>query len=322
MPAEMLQTSSSLPQPQPASSASTSSAAAYREGGSSKSAQRKDRSCKGKRYLEMISESKGTKRVKSNSISAGSGGDAESPNKTPATGSAPSKWVSGTFDLEERIAALPQLDDGNLMNALSHTKTAGKAAAAATGILLTNGTSSSSSSTANKPSAGGGERGHRDDAVPGSPTKVGGTGDKMGVSTVNSKLGGASNDSSDEENGKLKLKDGDSKSAPAAGAGDSAIPVSLPNGKESAGINANANGGLAVVPPQPTSPPQVSTPPPSALAAGDFLRAQGVDMGGPCDGLAALAEVALSQAHCQATAAAAAALSTNTSSNTSAAASS
>ena len=34
-----------------------------------------------------------------------------------------SKWVSGGFDLEEHIAALPQLGDTHLLNALSHSKT-------------------------------------------------------------------------------------------------------------------------------------------------------------------------------------------------------
>lgn len=59
-----------------------------------------------------------TKRPKSNSASSGhssSSGDSETGNNQNK-----SKWVSGEFDLEERIAALPQLQDTHLINALNH----------------------------------------------------------------------------------------------------------------------------------------------------------------------------------------------------------
>lgn len=60
-----------------------------------------------------------SKRPKSNSASSGhsssSSGDSETGNNQNK-----SKWVSGEFDLEERIAALPQLQDTHLINALNH----------------------------------------------------------------------------------------------------------------------------------------------------------------------------------------------------------
>ncbi|RWS31120.1 SOX transcription factor-like protein, partial [Leptotrombidium deliense] len=80
-------------------------------------AQRKERTCKGKRYLEMLSENKLAKRNKNNS-----GDEQKSNSCINAGGSSSSKWVSGGFDLEEHIAALPQLGDKHLINALNHSK--------------------------------------------------------------------------------------------------------------------------------------------------------------------------------------------------------
>lgn len=110
------------------------------------SKQRKERSCKGKRYLEILSESKLVKRNRTNSQSSSGEGNTRSdeanhnnPNNksgnssvnsssnstaasAAATAATTSKWVSGGFDLEEHIAALPQLGDTHLLSALSHSK--------------------------------------------------------------------------------------------------------------------------------------------------------------------------------------------------------
>src|SRR5262249_34565662 len=51
-----------------------------------------------------------------------SGGEESSSKGTHGSQSTPSKWVSGGFDLEEHIAALPQLGDTHLLNALGHSK--------------------------------------------------------------------------------------------------------------------------------------------------------------------------------------------------------
>lgn len=93
---------------------------------------RKDRSCKGKRYLEILNENKFGKRSRNVSPMVGhngAGGDKEdgtaaknSSSNQSSAGTGGSKWVSGGFDLEEHIAQLPQLGDTHLLNALSHSK--------------------------------------------------------------------------------------------------------------------------------------------------------------------------------------------------------
>lgn len=101
MPVEMLQTSSSNI-PQHSSSPANASSA------SSKNQKRQDRSCKGKRYLEMINENKTSKRAKSNSVSGGTATNDSGESSGRAGGSASagsssgSKWVSGNFDLERK----------------------------------------------------------------------------------------------------------------------------------------------------------------------------------------------------------------------------
>lgn len=110
MPAEMLQTSSS----------SAPSKDAHATAANNK--KRQERSCKGKRYQEMINENKLAKRAKSNSVSGGSESGGESGGGSGSKAATGSKWVSGGFDLEEHIAALPQLGDAHLMSALSHMK--------------------------------------------------------------------------------------------------------------------------------------------------------------------------------------------------------
>ena len=83
--------------------------------------QRKERSCKGKRYLEMLNENKLTnKRSKNTPTSIGNGDDLNGTSKpaNSSSSSGGSKWVSGNFDLEEHIAALPQLGDNHLISVL------------------------------------------------------------------------------------------------------------------------------------------------------------------------------------------------------------
>lgn len=99
---------------------------------SQQSQQRKERSCKGKRYLEMLNENKLTnKRSKNTPTSSicGSNGDEMNgtSNKPVNSGSSSggSKWVSGNFDLEEHIAALPQLGDNHLISVLDQTTKSG-----------------------------------------------------------------------------------------------------------------------------------------------------------------------------------------------------
>lgn len=100
---------------------------------SKQNSQKKERSCKGKRYLEMLNENKLAKRSKNASTSSICSNGDEFGNKnsssTNQTGSS-SKWVSGTFDLEEHIAALPQLSDqlgdNHLINALDSTNSLNK----------------------------------------------------------------------------------------------------------------------------------------------------------------------------------------------------
>ncbi len=86
---------------------------------------RKERTCKGKRYLEILNENKFGKRNRAVSpIGAHSekGEMTNAKNVSNNQSSSTSKWVSGGFDLEERIKALPQLGDTHLLNALSHSK--------------------------------------------------------------------------------------------------------------------------------------------------------------------------------------------------------
>ena len=121
MPIEMLQSTNSY-----ASSSSLSKSQQQNQ-------QRKERSCKGKRYLEMLNENKLTnKRSKSTLTSSicGSNGDemngiSTSSNKNANSSSGGSKWVSGNFDLEEHIAALPQLGDNHLISVLDQSTKSG-----------------------------------------------------------------------------------------------------------------------------------------------------------------------------------------------------
>jgi len=76
------------------------------------------------------------KRPKSNSMS--SSGSSSSGEAVVESKSVGSKWVSGEFDLEERIAALPQLQDTHLINALNHKSS---------GLIAINGGTKDKSST-------------------------------------------------------------------------------------------------------------------------------------------------------------------------------
>ncbi|RWS05965.1 SOX transcription factor-like protein, partial [Dinothrombium tinctorium] len=99
----------------------TSSSSSHPSGSSPSKTQRRERTCKGKRYLEMLNENKLVKKNKHGS----SASNDEQNQKSGASchTSSSSKWVSGGFDLEEHIAALPQLGDKHLVNALNHSKT-------------------------------------------------------------------------------------------------------------------------------------------------------------------------------------------------------
>ena len=101
---------------------------------SQQSQQRKERSCKGKRYLEMLNENKLTNKRSKNTLTSsicGSNGDEMNGISTSAkpananNSSGGSKWVSGNFDLEEHIAALPQLGDNHLISVLDQTTKSG-----------------------------------------------------------------------------------------------------------------------------------------------------------------------------------------------------
>lgn len=124
MPIEMLQSSSN-------SYASPSSLSKSQQANQ----QRKERSCKGKRYLEMLNENKLTNKRSKNALTSsicGSNGDemngistSASKNVSSNNSTGGSKWVSGNFDLEEHIAALPQLGDNHLISVLDQTTKSG-----------------------------------------------------------------------------------------------------------------------------------------------------------------------------------------------------
>jgi len=121
---------SSFPPPMSSSSSASSSQTTTSASGVSPAKHpRKERTCKGKRYLEILNETKLAKRNRVNMSSGGHCGNDDTNASKHASGGSNtatgSKWVSGNFDLEEHIAALPQLGDAHLLNALSHIK-AGK----------------------------------------------------------------------------------------------------------------------------------------------------------------------------------------------------
>lgn len=304
MPAEMLaSTCVSAPTSCPPSSASTattggSTGSAKGSNGGNGNSSRKERSCKGKRYLEMIGESKGgngssagCKRPKSNSVSAGShatgdpaGTESSSPTKSSssAAGSHSHKWVSGGFDLEERIAALPQLQDTHLVNALNNNRrnTAnGKAP----------GQNGSSDSV-------GGRSGHN------SPTT-------HALVNGDAKQHYVNNNNNDE-----KMRASSEEKLVMATPSPASSTSTVCSGDEASDGDSRSSPVPAQCRPQPQLPPADQASPQSAItgassgaAAGsgrEFLsasnftsltRSQGLDVG-PCDGLTALAEVALSQA--------------------------
>ena len=299
------------------------------------SAPRKDRSCKGKRYLEMISESKGSggagsgggggggsscKRPKSNSVSMGSNGESaeSSPNKS-STGNS-SKWVSGGFDLEERIAALPQLQDTHLVNALNNNRT--RNTLNGKGLPATD-----SCADSRKSAVAGDEHPAAMHAAPVSPSAAAAAGAATPLVNGDTKAANhyVNNSQPQPHNHQQQHhphsnKHGDKRSSEAS-ASPASSGSTLCSGDEDG--DSRSSPALQVVEPKPASderhsPTTVSpvrgaampaaeavvasgrcdspTPVREFLASGFSLsRSQGLEVG-PCDGLAALAEVALSQA--------------------------
>ncbi|KAI1289272.1 HMG box transcription factor BBX [Halotydeus destructor] len=291
LPVEMLQTSSSASLPQNASPASVQ----QRE--SLKNQQRKDRSCKGKRYLEMINENKISKRTKSNSISGGSpGGEPELRARTNSTSG--SKWVSGGFDLEEHIAALPQLGDAHLLNALSHIK--GK-----------NGAVNGFKSPAN-------DRPSSDDEPISPPPPL--SSERPNVKLMDDKIVVANG--VHDSNNEIVVSGNEAKLLSDTQFVDS-VNGQRPNrgnvemGGHVMATSSSTGPAGAAVPSSSSSPPSSSSSSSQEVGqrrpeVSSYLRSEV----GPCDGLAALAEVALSQAKSEA-AAAAAAVASNVSSSSS-----
>lgn len=300
MPAEMLASSCVS-----ASSSSTMAAVAGSKGSSGNGHNsRKDRSCKGKRYLEMIGESKGgansgCKRPKSNSVSAGgSNGETSescSPSKSSSTaGNHSHKWVSGGFDLEERIAALPQLQDTHLVNALNNNRKNNNNTPNGKTLVGQNGS----------------DVGPKLESPPHtspSPTPVVNGDAKSGHQHyVNNNNGEKSRRAGSEE--KLVMAGSPASSTSTVCSGDEASEDSshVPHSPSS------KTAMIRAASPETGSSPMDGKVPPSSVAGNkspvvvpgrEFLsasnfsisRSQGLDVG-PCDGLTALAEVALSQA--------------------------
>lgn len=280
MPAEMMQTSSSncLP-PMVISAPPTLST-----GSASKNGPKKERTCKGKRYLDMISESKGNpvqpggKKCKSNS-----GGEAESPTKESGSGKGSSstggsKWVSGGFDLEEHIAALPQLGDAHLLTALNNSKNK---------VTAVNGKGDDHHGGNHHRIHSQRRNSDRDSDGSRSPTSPPGNGDKSAAfNQYNSKSDSES--SSSEPCLKIGEDQMSARSGSASGSMSSRTnsPVNtLTNGHASPENESSENSKRSIVARE-------------LLASAGFnlsRSSQGIEVG-PCDGLAALAEVALSQA--------------------------
>jgi hypothetical protein len=105
-------------------------------GGSSSSSCSSNSSAKRPKSNSMSSSGSSSSTTSSHEDNIKSDHNNSSPAKSSSGGG--SKWVSGEFDLEERIAALPQLQDTHLINALNH-KSSEK-------LIAINGSRSSASS--------------------------------------------------------------------------------------------------------------------------------------------------------------------------------
>ena len=329
MPAEML-ASNCVNSSNSSSTAMSSSSGGGSGSGGKGSGSRKDRSCKGKRYLEMISESKGSgngsKRPKSNSMSSGTphGDTAESSPSKSSSGNS-SKWVSGGFDLEERIAALPQLQDTHLVNALNNNRTRNTVNGKS---LLPNGTADEGSRKNGSDDAGGDESPHSPhhphpdhNSAPSSPSHPLLNGDaKSAKHYVNNNDGGNEKTATDRRSGEDKVAsspassistvcsgdegDGNSRSSPVLKQSPSSSSPSSPPfvtkmraamPPDGSAVAAAAATGDSVRPCGGNASPPVVTSRQFLSSNFSLSRSQGLEVG-PCDGLAALAEVALSQA--------------------------
>lgn len=280
MPAEMLaSTCVSAPTSCPSSSASAGGSSAKGSNGGNGNNSRKERSCKGKRYLEMIGESKGgassgCKRPKSNSVSAGSHatGDTSESSNSPTKSSHSHKWVSGGFDLEERIAALPQLQDTHLVNALNNNR---RNTANGKTLERQNGERRSEHSSPSPTALVNGDAKQQQNYVNNNNGEKmrAGSEEKL-VMAVPSPTSSTSTVCSGDE-----ASDGDSRSSP--------IPSCPPPSSQQPSSKSAIIGAASA-----------SSSGPEFLSGSNFTsltRSQGLDVG-PCDGLTALAEVALSQA--------------------------
>ena len=249
-------------------------------------AARKDRSCKGKRYLEMISESKagggssGCKRPKSHSVSSGaSSGETTSESSSPhksSTGNS-SKWVSGGFDLEERIAALPQLQDTHLVNALNNNRTRNTLNGKPLGDSSNGADGRQGSSEGGGGSSGSGSSSSDEAALACSPPASPST----RVATPNG--GEACKSGSDPVNYVNKEAAASPASTSSTLCSEDEEPPVLRVVETSRADEESAGEAAALLSPR------------EFLASNFTLRSQGLEVGA-CDGLAALAEVALSQA--------------------------
>ena len=282
MPVEMMQTSSSNCLPTSAQMTASvpptsgSGTPAGSSGSGSKNGPKKERTCKGKRYLEMINESKGSGSVVQpggKKCKSGLGEGAESPSKE----SKGSKWVSGGFDLEEHIAALPQLGDAHLLTALNNSKNKVNAA----GV---NGKGSPNHSHHRMSTHSQGRHSDRDSDGSRSPTSPSGVhhGDNTKSAATPNHYSSKHSDSDSSSEPCLKLVTED--------------PMSIKSGTmSSSGTNSPVNGHGS---PDGESSEKRSIVARELLASAGFnlsRSSQGIEVG-PCDGLAALAEVALSQA--------------------------
>lgn len=318
MPAEMLASNCVNSSNSSSSSHSVAKGSAGNGGGS-----RKDRSCKGKRYLEMISESKGgangPKRPKSNSMSSGTSYEATESSPCKSSSGNSSKWVSGGFDLEERIAALPQLQDTHLVNALNNNRT--RNSVNGKNFPLHNGATDEGSSRKNSGSSDdagiGDESPHRHPSPQSAPLSpphpipaLNGSGDAKStnhyVNNNNSSNGGSEKVTAGRRVGDDKANsspassistvcsgdegDGDSRSSPVLKRSTAASPT--PSSPRAA-----TDGSAAVLTVSESGRACGGTSSPRQFLSSNFSlsRSQGLEVG-PCDGLAALAEVALSQA--------------------------
>lgn len=302
MPIEMMQTSPSLPSSNcPPSLVNSGSPVT---GNSSKNGPKKERTCKGKRYLDMINESKtgtgtnpvnqpGGKKCKNSSGESGESPIKDGSKNSSSGAGGGSKWVSGGFDLEEHIAALPQLGDAHLLTALNNSKNKGTVVNGNVGGNHGHGhhhnrqgrnNSDLESDGSRSPSSPSGHHGERRDAAAAFNQIISNKSDsessssepclKIGEDPMSVKSNGGSGSISSRTNSPINnLTNGHGS------------PISKTNNLENESSSTTSDQKRSMVARE-------------LLASAGFnlsRSSQGIEVG-PCDGLAALAEVALSQA--------------------------